>query len=192
MRVPLTVGDFLDRAAFVHPERLAVVDEPDVAGSLGRITYAELEARARGMAIALEAMGIGPGERVAIVSPNSGRFLASFFGVSAYGRVLVPVNFRLNAEEIAYILEHSGSRLLLVDPEYADQLAGVPVAERIVLDGVADAELLGPAPDGARPTRPEIDEDSSCSINYTSGTTARPKGVQLTHRNCWVNAVTFG
>jgi acyl-CoA synthetase (AMP-forming)/AMP-acid ligase II len=192
MRVPLTVGDFIDRAAIVCPERLAVVDEPDVAGSLGRITYAELEARARGMAIALEAMGIGPGERVAIVSPNSGRFLASFFGVSAYGRVLVPVNFRLNAEEIAYILEHSGSRLLLVDPEYADELAGVPVAERIVLDGVADSELLGPAPDGARPTRPEIDEDSSCSINYTSGTTARPKGVQLTHRNCWVNAVTFG
>jgi len=192
MRVPLTVGDFLDRAALVHPERIAVVDEPGVAGSLGRITYSELEARARGMAIAIEAMGIAPGERVAIVSPNSGRFLAAFFGVSAYGRVLVPVNFRLNSEEIGYILEHSGTRLLLVDPEYADQLAGLPVAERIVLDGVADAELLGPAADGAVGARPDIDEDSSCSINYTSGTTARPKGVQLTHRNCWVNAVTFG
>jgi fatty-acyl-CoA synthase len=192
MRVPLTVGDFLDRAGLVYPHRLAVVDEPGVEGSLGRITYEELEARARGMAIALEGMGVGPGERVALVSPNSGRFLASFFGVSGYGRVLVPINFRLNSEEIAFILEHSGSRLLLVDPELAGTLEGVPVKDRVVLDGVNDADLFAPAPDGARPARIEIDEDSTCSVNYTSGTTARPKGVELTHRNCWLNAATFG
>ena len=144
MRVPLTVGDFLKRAGMVYPDRPALVDEPGMPGSLGRITYGELHARARGMAIALEQMGIGPGERVAIVSPNSGRFLTSLFGVSGYGRVLVPVNFRLNSEEIAYILEHSGSRLLLVDPEQADALDGVPVKDRIVLDGVADAHLFAP------------------------------------------------
>ena len=192
MRVQLTVGDFIDRAGLVYPDRLAVVDEPGVAGSLGRITYGELQARARGMAVALDQMGIGPGERVAIVSPNSGRFLASFFGVSGYGRVLVPINYRLNSEEIAFILEHSGSRLLLVDPEQADILEGVPVKDRIVLDGVQDAELFAPAPDGVVPARPDIDEDSTCSVNYTSGTTARPKGVELTHRNCWLNAATFG
>ena len=144
------------------------------------------------MAICLDGMGIGPGDRVAIVSPNSGRFLSAFFGVSGYGRVLVPVNFRLNSEEISFIIEHSGSRVLLVDPELAGPLSGVAVRERIVLDGVSDAELFAPASDGDQPRRVEIDENSSCSINYTSGTTARPKGVQLTHRNCWVNAVTFG
>ena len=193
MRVPLTVGDFLDRAAFVYPDRLALVDEPGVAGSLGRITYAELEARARGMAVALEAMGIGPGERVAIVSPNSGRFLASFFGVSGYGRVLVPVNFRLNSEEIAYILEHSGSRLLLVDPEFADAALGRTGGRAHRARRRRRRGALRPGP-GRRAARHvvEIDEDSTCSINYTSGTTARPKGVQLTHRNCWLNAVTFG
>jgi acyl-CoA synthetase (AMP-forming)/AMP-acid ligase II len=125
MRVALTVGDFLERAGFVYPKRLALVDEPDVAGSLGRISYEELHARARGMAQRLEAMGVGPGERVAIVSPNSGRFLTSYFGVSGFGRVLVPVNYRLNAEEIGFILEHSGARVLLVDPEMADTLSGI-------------------------------------------------------------------
>jgi fatty-acyl-CoA synthase len=194
VRVPLTVGDFIDRAGSVYPDRTAVVDEPGVAGSLGRIRYSELEARVRGMASGLEQMGIAPGDRVAIVSPNSGRFLISYFGVSAYGRVLVPINFRLNADEISYIVEHSGTRLLLVDPELAESLSGVRVAERIVLDGTEDAELFAPAtgPAGSGPERPEIEEEATCSINYTSGTTARPKGVQLTHRNCWLNAVTFG
>src|ERR1700724_1967271 len=117
MRVALTVGDFLERAATVFPDRLAVVDEPGVPGSLGRVTYGELQRRAWGMAAALDALGVGVGERVAIVSPNAARFLVSFYGVSAFGRILVPINFRLNAEEIAFILEHSGASVLLVDPE---------------------------------------------------------------------------
>ena len=118
MHVPLTIGDFLERAALVHgADRVAVVDEPGAAGSLGAITYAEMHDRARGMALALDAMGVAHGERVAIVSPNSARFLISYFGVSGFGRVLVPVNFRLNADEVAYIVEHSGASVLLVDPE---------------------------------------------------------------------------
>lgn len=192
MRVPLTVGDFLDRAALVHGERVAVVDEPGCPGSLGVLTYAEMHDRARGMALALDAMGVGPGERVAIVSPNSARFLVSFFGVSGYGRVLVPVNFRLNAEEVGYIVEHSGARVLLVDPEVDAALAGVDAKFRLLLDGRADAELFTAAPSGRTPESWELDEDATCSINYTSGTTARPKGVQLTHRNCWLNATVFG
>jgi fatty-acyl-CoA synthase len=192
MRVPLTVADFLDRAALVHPERTAVVDEPGAPGSLGAVTYAEMEARARGMALALDAMGVGPGERVAIVSPNSARFLISFFAVSGYGRILVPVNFRLNAEEVGYIVEHSGARLLLVDPEIDDQLAGVDAKDRLLLDGRQDAELFAPAPHSRVPAPWEADEEAICSINYTSGTTARPKGVQLTHRNAWLNATVFG
>src|ERR1700685_291631 len=109
MRVALTVADFLNRAASVYGDRTAVVDEPSVSGSYGTLTYSELEARARGMALALDDLGVDHGERVAIVSPNSGRFLTSYFGVSGYGRVLGPINFRLPAEEIGYIVGDSGA-----------------------------------------------------------------------------------
>ena len=201
MRVPLTIGDFLDRAAFVYGDRVAVVDEADGPGSFGTLTYAQMQARARGMARTLETMDIGPGARVAIVSPNSARFLISYFGVSAYGRVLVPINFRLNADEVGYIVEHSGARVVLIDPELDQQLSAVgrrPGVRRILLDGVDDAELFAPAaapaPDAVVGADPSwaADEEATCSINYTSGTTARPKGVQLTHRTCWLNAAIFG
>ena len=192
MQVPLTVRDFLDRAATVYGGRTAVVDEPGTPGSFGSLTYEELEARARGMALALEDMGVGQGERVAIVSPNATRFMISFFGVSGYGRVLVPVNYRLNTEEVQYIVDHSGASVMLVDPEIDDALASVTAKERILLDGAADRALFAAAPAGRQPAEWAADENSSVSINYTSGTTARPKGVQLTHRNCWLNASIFG
>jgi len=192
MRVPLTIGDFLDRADLVYGDRVAIVDEPRALGSLGAITYHEMHARARGMAAALDAMDVGPGERIALVSPNSGRFLISYFGVSAFGRVLVPINFRLNTDEVAYIVEHSGAKVMLVDPELDEQLAGVRVPMRVVLDGSDDAELFAPADAGRGPREWSGDEDATCSINYTSGTTARPKGVELTHRTCWLNAASFG
>jgi acyl-CoA synthetase (AMP-forming)/AMP-acid ligase II len=192
MRVALTVGDFLRRGALVYGDRLAAVDEPSVPGSLGSLTYTELDARARGMALALDAMGVGHGERVAIVSPNSARFLTSYFGVSAFGRVLVPINFRLTTEEIAYIVEHSGASVLLYDPDLTEVVAGIPVAHRFALDGSEDADLFAPAATGQQPQEWLGVEEDTCSVNYTSGTTARPKGVQLTHRNCWLNAVTFG
>ncbi|HEY2284363.1 MAG TPA: AMP-binding protein [Streptosporangiaceae bacterium] len=192
MKVPLTIGDFLRRGAAVYGERAAVIDEPGTAGSLGTLTYSDLESRSRGMAIALDRLGVGHGERVAIVSPNAARFQIAYFGVSGYGRVLVPVNYRLNAEEIRYIVEHSGATVLLVDPESDEALKDVTAKHRIVLDGVADETLFASAEDGAEPAPWEPDEDATASINYTSGTTARPKGVQLTHRNCWLNATTFG
>jgi len=192
MFVPLGIGDFLDRAASVYGEREALVDEPGVPGSWGRITYSQLQRRAWGMARSLDAMGVGQGERVAIVSPNAGRFLCSYWGVSAFGRILVPINYRLNAQEVKYIVGHSGSTVVLVDPEFDGAMAGVEAKHRIVLDGVQDAGLWAPAdepPDGGPWL---LDENDTASINYTSGTTARPKGVQLTHRNCWTNATTFG
>jgi acyl-CoA synthetase (AMP-forming)/AMP-acid ligase II len=191
MRVPLTVGDFLERAATVYPDRVAVVDEPGRPGDLGQLTYAELHRRARNMAATLDRMGIEQGERVAIVSPNAARFLISFFGVSGFGRILVPINFRLNTEEVAYIVDHSGASVLLVDPELDEALAGVTAKERILLDGTADAELFADVAD-AQPARWEPSEEATASINYTSGTTARPKGVQITHRNAWLNATSFG
>jgi fatty-acyl-CoA synthase len=191
MIVPLTLGDFLERAALVYGDRVAVVDEPSPpGGGLGRFTYAQFGAMARSLAAALDDLGLGPDERVAIVSPNAARFLLSLFGVSAFGRILVPVNFRLNAEEIRYILDHSGASVLLVDPELDESLRAIPVKHRIVLGAASDPQLF--LRTGATPRLVVTDENATASINYTSGTTARPKGVQLTHRNCWLNAVTFG
>jgi acyl-CoA synthetase (AMP-forming)/AMP-acid ligase II len=125
MQVPLGIGDFLDRAALVYGDREAVADEPGVPGGWGRTTYTELRRRAWGMAHALTSMGVGEGERVAIVSPNAARFLCSYWGVSAYRRVLVPVNYRLNAEEVKYIIGHSGASVVLIDPEFDEAMAGV-------------------------------------------------------------------
>ncbi|MGH7413065.1 MAG: AMP-binding protein [Candidatus Rokuibacteriota bacterium] len=191
MIVPLTLADFLERAELVYGHREAVVDEPDPpGGGLGRFTYAQFASMSRSLAAALDDLGVAENDRVAIVSPNAARFLVSLFGVSVFGRVLVPVNFRLNAEEIRYVIEHSGSSVLLVDPELDEGLRGITVKHRFVLGRGTDPQLfLRPE---AKPRLRVTDENATVSINYTSGTTARPKGVQLTHRNFWLNAVTFG
>ena len=125
MHVPFSVSDFLDRAVQVYGDRTGVVDEPDQpAASLGDLTYAEMGALARRQAARLDERGIGVGDRVAVVSHNSARLLTSFYGVSGSGRVLVPVNFRLQPDEVRYIVEHSGARVLYVDPELDDALSG--------------------------------------------------------------------
>ncbi|HRE00100.1 MAG TPA: AMP-binding protein, partial [Ilumatobacteraceae bacterium] len=190
MKVALTVNDFLRRAEEVYPARTGIVDEPEQpAESWGSSTYAEMARRARAMAAGLDAMGIGVGERVAMVSHNSARLLTALFGVSGSGRVLVPINFRLVAAEIQYIVDHSGARLLLIDPELAGALADVRCERVMTIGAASDAEWMR---FDVEPQRWEPDEDATATINYTSGTTARPKGVQLTHRNLWVNATTFG
>jgi fatty-acyl-CoA synthase len=190
MKVALTVNDFLRRAELVYPDRVAIVDEPDQpAESWGSITYREMAARAKAMAAGLDELGIAQGERVAMVSQNSARLLTALFGVSGSGRVLVPINFRLVAEEIRYIVEHSGARLLLIDPELADALAEVECERTMIIGAESDAILMK---FGVEPASWEPDEDATATINYTSGTTARPKGVQLTHRNLWLNASIFG
>ncbi len=190
MKVPLTVNDFLDRAALVYPDRVAIVDEPDQpAPSLGRVTYAELADMRRSMGVAMDELGLAMGARVAMVSHNAGRMLASFFGVSGNGRVFVPINFRLSTAEVEYIVEHCGAEALLIDPELADTLGDIGCKHRWIIGDESDAVWFG------RPGTPEPwtpDEDAVASINYTSGTTARPKGVEQTHRARWTNAVTFG
>jgi len=193
MIVPFSVSDFIDRAVTVYGDRLGVIDEPDQpAPSLGALTYAEVAALARRQAAKLDELGVGPGDRVAIVSHNSGRLLTSFFGVAGFGRVLVPVNFRLRPDEVSYIVEHSGARVLLVDPELDDELSEVKAEFRFVLGNDDDLYAAPPDEGGAEPRPWEPDESATATINYTSGTTARPKGVQITHRNIWTNAVTFG
>ncbi len=188
MKVALTVNDYLRRAELIYPHCQAIVDEPtQPAESWGTITYAEMAGRARAQAAALDGMGIGVGDRVAIVSHNSARLLTALFGVSGSGRVLVPINFRLVAEEVKYIVEHSGARILMVDPELDEALADVACEHRYVIGAQHDAPT-----DHVEPQPWAYDEDATATINYTSGTTARPKGVQLTHRNIWLNATTFG
>lgn len=194
MHVPLLVNDFLRRAAGVYPGKTAVVD-----GDL-RLTWSEFQARVNRLSNALLALGIGKGDRVCILSPNSHFFLESFYGTSQIGAVLVPLNYRLVAADHEYILNHAGVRAVLVDHEYTgvvdDIRANLATVEHWIVarEGTAAAAgwtsweaLIGAASD-APPPPIAIEEDDLVSINYTSGTTAQPKGVMLTHRNCTINA----
>jgi acyl-CoA synthetase (AMP-forming)/AMP-acid ligase II len=133
MFVPLTAMDFLDRAASVYGDKAGIIDEPDQpADSQGTLTYGRVAELASRQAARLDELGIAAGERVAIISHNSSRLLVSFFGVSGWGRVLVPINFRLRPDEVQYIVDHSGARVLYVDPELADSLADVDCEHKFV------------------------------------------------------------
>jgi len=199
MEVPLLVDDFLRRANQLYSEKTAVID-----GDL-RLTYGEITARANRLSNALLDLGLERGDRVCILSPNSHFFLESFYATSQIGLILVPLNYRLSAREHQYILEHAGVRAVLVDSEYTSVLDEVRDAlgdvEHFISaadngearDGWRDwNDLIGTASSAPPPApSPPIDENDVLSINYTSGTTARPKGVMLTHRNCYLNAYSM-
>jgi acyl-CoA synthetase (AMP-forming)/AMP-acid ligase II len=175
----------------VYGDRIGIIDEPtQPAAPLGALTYREVARRARAIAAGLDALGVGEGERVAVVSHNSARLLELLYAVPSHGRVLVPINFRLSAGEFEDIVEHCGASVLLVDPEVEAQLSGVTGPHRFLLGEEYESGLLRYDAEPRPWSAP--DEDATATINYTSGTTARPKGVQMTHRNEWVNAVTFG
>jgi acyl-CoA synthetase (AMP-forming)/AMP-acid ligase II len=187
MIVPFSVNDFLDRALAVYGDRLGIADEPEQpAPSLGELTYRRVGELARAMAARHDQLGLDVGDRVAIVSHNSARLFTAFWGVCGYGRILVPVNFRLTFDEVQYIVQHSGSRVVYVDPELKEVLADLEAEHVFVLGD--DDDLFA---EGVEPRAWEPDENATATINYTSGTTARPKGVQITHRNIWTNALTF-
>ncbi len=193
MQVQMNILDFLHRGANVYPDRIAFVDEPKQEGGLGELTYGSFFKRVLGLAKTLEDMGVTEGDRVAILSPNATKFAIALFATSGFGKIFVPINFRLNAKEVEFVITHSGASVLLVDPEYEEMLSNIQVKEKIVLDGVRDKLAFEPLKDGSsEPTRWECDENATCSINYTSGTTAQPKGVEVTHRNMWLNATMFG
>lgn len=190
MRVPLTLRDHLDRAVSVYPDRIAFVDEPDQpAASLGETRFRKLGELSRAMGAGLDRLGVPMGSRVAMVSQNASRLLTCFWGVSGNGRIFVPINFRLSREEIAYIISHCGADVLLVDPELEESLADVECQHRFVLGAESDERMFDM---GAEPETWQPDEDQTAVINYTSGTTARPKGVEQTHRSLWLNAAVFG
>jgi fatty-acyl-CoA synthase len=179
----LTPLAFLERTASAFPERTAVVDGPR------RLSWADLRERTRRLAVALQHGGIGKGDRVAFLAPNVTELLEAHYGVPAAGAVLVAINTRLSADEVHYILEHSGSRMLVVDPSLAGLVEDAPVERLLVTGPGADYEaFLDAAPSGEPEDRLES-EDDTISINYTSGTTGRPKGVMYTHRGAYLNAL---
>src|SRR5438132_5043457 len=187
-RTELTPVDLLARAAYMYPEKVALVHGDR------RFTDADVGERAWRLANALRAAGLEKGDRVATLLPNCPAMLEAHFGVPAAGGILVTVNTRLSSGEIEYILRHSGARHLLLDAELADlvepiDLSGIHV---LVVDetGAADGyeEFLA----YASPEQPVSwleDEEETISINYTSGTTGRPKGVQYTYRGAYLNAL---
>ncbi|MDR3701635.1 MAG: AMP-binding protein [Candidatus Sulfopaludibacter sp.] len=175
---PLTPLDFLLRSASVYRDRIAIVH----GGR--RFTYGEFGERAHRLAAALQAVGIVPGDRVAVLACNGVMPLEAHFGPMLTGAVLVILNLRLAAPELAWILKHCGAKVLLVDPELRS-LAPSDSDLRIIDDYET---LLAGAP--ATPLLPPVtDENSLIAINYTSGTTGFPKGVMFTHRGAWVNAI---
>jgi fatty-acyl-CoA synthase len=179
----LTPVSFLERSAAVFPERVAVVDGDR------RVTWSELRERVRRLAGALQAAGIEKGDRVAYLCLNTTELLEAHFGVPRAGAVLVAINTRLLGDEIRYILEHSGARILVVDPALEHLVEGAPV-ERVLRCGDSYEEFLASAPSGEPEDRLES-EDDTISINYTSGTTGRPKGVMYTHRSAYLNALAL-
>ncbi len=193
METPLTPLEFARRTRKLYGDREGVVD-----GDL-RLTYEEFFDRCDRWSSALQAMGVGRGDRVAYIAPNTHEQLESFYAVPQIGAVLVPINFRLTAEDFVYITSHSGAKVLCVHPDYVaavddvrDQLRGV---EHFVVLGKADGRKGWREYDAeiarARPSfkRADVKEDDLLSLNYTSGTTAKPKGVMITHRNAWMNVV---
>ena len=184
MNTLLSPLSFLERSAAAFPDRIAVIDEER------RLTWVELRERVRRLAIGLQRSGIEKDDRVAFLALNTVELLEAHFGVPAAGGVLVAINTRLTADEVAYILDHSGARIVVVDPSLAHLVGGAGV-ERVLVCGEGGdyEEFLASAGDGEPEDRLESEEDT-ISINYTSGTTGRPKGVMYTHRGAYLNALS--
>jgi len=191
METALTPLEFARRARRLYAEREAVVE-----GDL-RLTYGQFFERCDRWSAALQGLGVRAGDRVAYIAPNVHAQLESFYSVLQIGATLVPVNYRLTADDFAYLIQHSGARVVCAHSDYldaVDRIRGqVPEVEHFVaLDGAREGWLdyeatLRSAP--AEFTHPTIQENDLATINYTSGTTSRPKGVMITHRNAYMNVV---
>src|SRR3984893_6821553 len=195
METPLSPLDFARRTGRLHADREAVVD-----GEL-RLSYRQFFDRYDRWSAALQGLGVRQGDRVATIAPNTHAQLEAFYAVPQIGAVLVPINYRLTAEDFVYIVNHSGATVVCAHSDYLkvvdsvrDQMPGVrhfvafegdvPAGPGGWLD--YEAAIAGAA---AEFDRPEIGERDLLSINYTSGTTARPKGVMITHRNAAMNTI---
>jgi 3-(methylthio)propionyl---CoA ligase len=196
---PLTPLSFIERAAYVYPERVSVVHGER------RFTWKETYARARRLGSALAKRGIGPGDTVAAMLPNIPEMYEAHFGVPMTGAVLNTLNTRLDADAIAFMLEHGGAKLLLTDREFSPTIEGALKKLGLALEviDVDDPEYDGPGKRLGRASYEELlaegdaewrwswpaDEWQAISLNYTSGTTGNPKGVVYHHRGAYLNGV---
>ena len=192
MKTPLTPLEFMRRTRRLYAEREAVVDEAL------RLTYAEFFDRCDKWSSVLASVGIRKGDRVAYIAPNTHALLEAFYAVPQLGAILVPINYRLAPKDFAYIISHSGARVVCAHADQLDPVdairSEIPGVEHFfALEGDGRSGWVDYEAEVARASgtfeRPEIAEDDLITINYTSGTTANPKGVMITHRNAYVNAI---
>ena len=191
MELPLTPLEFARRTRKLYPEREAVID-----GDL-RFTYAEFFSRCDRWSNALLSLGVKQGDRVAYIAPNTHAMLESFYAIPQIGAICVPINYRLTPNDFVYLINHSGARVVCVHSEYLDAVDSVrselsDVTSFVALEGRKEGwldyeSLLRDSPPNFAPAT--VSESDLISINYTSGTTSRPKGVMITHRNAYLNVV---
>src|SRR2546421_9490613 len=191
METPLTPIDFARRARKRYGNREAVVDGDS------RLTYDQFFKRCDRWSSVLQTLGVGKGDRVAYIAPNIHAQLESFYAVPQIGAVLVPINYRLTPDDFVYLINHSGARVICTHSDYLEAIDSIRPQLRSVEHFVSldarrgdwlDYESL--LADGAGEfERPVIEENDLLTINYTSGTTSRPKGVMITHRNAYLNSV---
>ncbi len=207
MIVPLNEYDFLKRAIVAHSSKEAIV-----CGDV-RLTYSEFGERVNRWANAMSDLGVRKGDRVAMLSQNCHRILEAFFATPLLGSILMPLNFRLVPDDFEYILNHGGAKVLIVEQGLTHLIDPIrdklKTIERFVValnepeawfdndpgggfrgeDDWTDYESLLAAAPPDLPPSVEIDENEASALLYTSGTTGRPKGVMLTHRNLYINAM---
>ena len=191
MEIPLTPMEFARRARRLYSNSEAVIDGPS------RLTYGQFFERCDRWSSVLQSLGVARGDRVVYIAPNTHAQLESFYAVPQIGAVLVPLNYRLTADDFAYMINHCGARVVCAHEDYLAAVDGIRaqlpgVTHFVALEGSRpgwlDYEaLLGAASPVFAPV--EIDERDLLTINYTSGTTSRPKGVMITHRNAYMNAI---
>jgi fatty-acyl-CoA synthase len=183
-REELSPVNWIERAGDVFADRVAVVDGPV------SYTWKQFRARSRRFASALRKAGLKKGDRIAFLAWNSEPMLLAHYGVPQAGGVLVAINTRLSADEVAYIVEHSGSKMVFHSADLEASLAGVPDGVRRVNLATGFEDFLAGGSDGPVDSWLE-DEYETIAIDYTSGTTGRPKGVMYHHRGAYLNAVAM-
>src|SRR6267143_115097 len=191
METPLTPLDFARRARKLYGEQEAVVD------CNLRLTYAQFFDRCNRWSATLQRLGVAQNDRVAYVAPNTHAQLESFYAIPQIGAVLVPINYRLTPDDFVYLVNHSGAKVVSAHADYLAAVESIrsqlPAVDHFIAlegshPGWLDYETLV-AEAANEPVRPEIREGDLLTINYTSGTTSRPKGVMITHRNAYMNSV---
>ena len=191
METPLTPIEFARRARKLYGDREAVVD-----GDL-RLTYDQFFDRCDRWSAVMQELGVAEGDRVAYIAPNTHAQLESFYAVPQIGAVLVPINYRLTANDFVYLINHSGAEVVCAHSDFLAAIDSVrsqltDVKHFVALEGSASGwldyeRLIASSPSDFRAA--DIDETDLLTINYTSGTTSRPKGVMITHRNAWMNTI---